>query len=56
MKWENFSNAEIRLKMNSMEMEYESIKNDINKLISKLDEIDKEYNKANEELKKRSKL
>ena len=54
-KWENMSNAEIRMKINSMEMEYESIKNRINNLVSKLDKLDIEYNDAQRELKKRSK-
>ena len=49
------TNTEIRLKMKNMEMEYESIKNRINNLVSKLDKLDIEYNDAQRELKKRSK-
>lgn len=38
-----------------MKMEYESIKNKINNLVSELDKLDIEYNNANKELNKRSK-
>lgn len=53
--WANMSNNDIRMKMSSMEMEYESIKNKINKLVSELDSLDIEYNKAKKEILKRSK-
>ena len=49
------SNTEIRVKMSSMEEEYESVKNKINALVDKLDKLDIEYNKAKKELEKRSK-
>ena len=49
------SNNEIRMKMNSMEMEYEAIKNKISDLVSKLDSLDIEYNKARKEIEKRAK-
>ena len=49
-EWCNMSNTEIRIKMQAMEMEYESIKNRINKLIDKLDELDIDYNKGKKEI------
>jgi uncharacterized coiled-coil DUF342 family protein len=55
INWENISNSEIRTKMISMVNEYESIKNQINKLISKMDTLDIEYDKAKKELEKRTK-
>jgi hypothetical protein len=54
MQWSDMSNTEIRIKMSSMEEEYESIKNKINNLISKLDSLDNEYNNAKKELEKRN--
>lgn len=56
IKWDTMSNTDIRVKMSSMEMEYENIKNKINQLITDLDKLDIEYNKAQKELEKRSKL
>lgn len=53
--WSNMSNSEIRNRIASMEMEYESIKNKINNLVTMLDDLDIEYNNANKELNKRSK-
>ena len=53
--WSNLSNSDIRMKINSMELEYEAVKNKINNLFSELDRLDIEYNKANKELEKRSK-
>ena len=55
IKWDTMSNTDIRVKMSSMEMEYENIKNKINQLITDLDNLDIEYNKAQKELEKRSK-
>lgn len=55
MNWNNMSNMEIRQKMESMTLEYESIKNKINKLINELDILDIEYDKAKKEIEKRSK-
>lgn len=55
MQWSNMSNIEIRIKISSMEEEYESIKNQINNLIDKLDSLDNEYNNAKKELEKRNK-
>jgi predicted nucleic acid-binding Zn-ribbon protein len=56
MEWAKMTNIDIRMRMASMEMEYESIKNQINNLISKLDNLDNEYNNGRKELEKRSKL
>ena len=47
--WSNMSNTEIRRKMESMTLEYESIKNKINDFISKMDMMDIEYDKAKKE-------
>lgn len=55
IEWSTLSNAEIRMKMESMKMEYEAIKNKINFYVDKLDELDKNYNNASKELNKRSK-
>lgn len=55
MKWSEMSNTEIRLKMKSMEVEYESYKNKINALFGELEKLDIEYNKAEKELEKRTK-
>lgn len=54
-KWEKMSNSEIRQKMESMTYEYESLKNKINKIISEMDYLDKEYNDAHNEIEKRLK-
>lgn len=53
--WSNLSNNEIRMKMNSMSLEYENLKNKINKLMSEMDNLDIEYDQARKELEKRSK-
>lgn len=55
IKWNNMTNTEIRLKMSSMEMEYESLKNKINNLMSQMETLDNEYNNAKKEIDKRSK-
>lgn len=55
MNWSDMSNTDIRMKMSSMEEEYESIKNKINVLFDKLDSLDNEYNKAQKEIEKRNK-
>lgn len=55
IEWSTMSNTDIRVKMSSMEMEYENVKNKISSLIDELDKLDIEYNKAKKELEKRSK-
>lgn len=54
-EWSNMSNMEIRQKMESMILEYESIKNKINKLINNLDKLDIEYDNAKKEIERRGK-
>ena len=53
--FKNMSNGEIRSYMSSMENEYKAVKNKINNLIGKLDELDVEYNNAKKELDIRAK-
>lgn len=55
IEWKNIGNMEIRQKMESMSLEYEAIKNKINNLINQMDELDIEYNKAKNELERRTK-
>lgn len=54
-EWSKLTNTEIRLKIASMEQEYEAIKNKINNLMNDLESIDVKYNKAISELNKRTK-
>lgn len=53
--WQNMTNTDIRMRLQSMEYEYEAVKNKINNLINQLDDLDVEYNKGKKELEKRSK-
>jgi hypothetical protein len=53
--WTNMGNTEIRMKLSSLEEEYTSIKNKINNLLTKLDNLDIEYIKGKKELENRSK-
>lgn len=53
--WKNMSNMEIKMKMESMNLEYESVKNKINNLIGQLDVLDVEYDKAKKEMERRTK-
>lgn len=50
------TNAEINLKIMGYNNEYDATKEKIVKLVGKLQELDKLYIKANEELKKRGVL
>lgn len=50
------TNAEINLKIMGYSNEYDVIKEKIVKMVGKLQELDKLYIKANEELKKRGVL
>ena len=50
------TNAEINLKIMGYSNEYDTTKEKIVKLVGKLQELDKLYIKANEELKKRGVL
>ena len=54
IEWEKLTTPEIKLKKISLEREYDGIKNEINKLLSKLSDLDKEYIRADKELQKRN--
>ena len=54
IEWEKLTTPEIKLKKISLEREYDSIKNEINKLLSKLSDLDEEYIRADKELLKRN--
>lgn len=53
IKIEYLTNAEINIKMKEMTDEYETTKTEIVNLFSKLESLDKEYDKMRTELKKR---
>lgn len=53
IKIEYLTNAEINIKMKEMTDEYEATKTEIVNLFSKLESLDKEYDKMRTELKKR---
>ncbi len=53
--YKNMSNNDIKLKMKSLENEYEGIKNKIFKLVEKMKELDYSYNEGKKELINRSK-
>lgn len=48
LKYSEMSNAELKLKLVTMENEYEVLKKTLNDLISKMYEMDIEYNKIND--------
>ena len=52
--WMKLTTAEIKIKQMTLEREYDYIKNEINKLLTKLSMLDEEYLKAENELLKRS--
>ena len=51
--WRTLTTPEIKIKKLTMERDYDSIKNKINKLLSDLSDLDDEYNRADRELQKR---
>ena len=53
-KFENMSNNEIRLEMKKLENSYEKLKMEIVGKINELENLDKTYIKAKEELSKRN--
>ena len=53
--WSDMSNTEIRMKMSSLEEEYEAVKNKINNLLNTLDYLDEVYLKGRKELERRTK-
>lgn len=54
-KYQNFTNAELNLKMKSLENEYESTKHKILELIEKMEKLDSEYIEAKGEVENRNK-
>ena len=54
IEWEKLTTPEIKLKKISLEREYDGIKNEINKLLAKLSDLDEEYIRADKELQKRN--
>ena len=52
--WMKLTTAEIKIKKMTLEREYDYIKNEINKLLTKLSILDEEYLKAENELLKRN--
>jgi DNA anti-recombination protein RmuC len=54
INWTTLTTPEIKLKQFTMEREYDSIKCEINKLLSKLSDLDEEYINAGKELQKRN--
>ena len=54
-KYLNFSNDELRIKLKTLEHDYESTKGKITVLSDHLETLDKEYQKAKEILMKRTK-
>lgn len=55
MQYENLSNAELKLKLHSLENEYEVVKRKINDLIEKMSSLDKEYLSVKSVLTERTK-
>ena len=51
----NLSNSEIKVKMTTLEHEYEVVKKEINNLIDRLSQLDKEYQALENVLKERTK-
>lgn len=52
--WSKMTTPDIKLKKMSLEREYDGIKMEINRLLSKLSELDEEYIRAEKELQKRN--
>jgi hypothetical protein len=53
IEWSELSNSEMEVKLKTLEFEYENVKNNINKQILVLDELEKSYIKGISELNKR---
>ena len=56
MEYSNMSNAEIRLRLDSLSNEFESKKLKLNELCEEMDKIEREYLKAKSELEIRRTL
>lgn len=54
-KYQNFTNAELNIKMKSLENEYETTKHKILELVEKLEKLDSEYTEAQTEVENRNK-
>lgn len=54
-KYLDLSNAELRIKLTTMENEYEAIKARIKKDIERMEQLDKEYVSVKQVLEKRTK-
>lgn len=54
-KLDNLSNSELRLKLKSLENEYEKLKIDITNQLKHMEELDKEYVDVKKLLNKRTK-
>lgn len=52
--WSKLTTTDIKIKKMTLEREYDSIKIEINKLLSKLSSLDEEYIRADKELQKRN--
>ena len=55
INYEMMSNSELKIKLIEMENEYESIKNKINNLVMRMNELDDSYDKVKQILNKRTK-
>ena len=55
VKMNNLSNAELKIKLTTLENEYEVIKKKINDLIEKMSSLDKEYQSVKAVLDERTK-
>lgn len=53
-KYLDFSNAELRVKLVTLENEYEATKTQIKKLVAKMQELDEEYTSVKQVLNKRT--
>ena len=55
LRYDEMSNAELKIKMTTMENEYDAIKSEIGRLLSRMEKLDNEYNKISSLYKKRTK-
>lgn len=55
IKYDLMSNSELKIKMTEMENEYEVLKVKINEMLSRMEELDKSYDKVRTILNKRTK-
>jgi hypothetical protein len=53
IKWSELSSVKIKIQLNEYKNHHEYIKNQISILLEKIDEIEKNYNNASDELFKR---